>query len=125
VRSKEFEPFVSNDLLVALDNPIKFHPPHGGRLAFGYSATILADICEAVLATRNAGKLQKQHEPIADRCEILVRGFARVGIIALVDEVTGYQRDLPPSREMLCRHAGWEGANTPKSGVPWPQGNEK
>jgi P63C domain len=93
LRSKEFEPFVSNDLLVALDNPIKFHPPHGGRLAFGYSATILADICEAVLATRNAGKLQKQHEPIADRCEILVRGFARVGIIALVDEVTGYQRD--------------------------------
>ena len=30
---------------------------------------------------------------IADRCEILVRGFARVGIIALVDEATGFQRD--------------------------------
>jgi hypothetical protein len=30
---------------------------------------------------------------IADRCEILVRAFARVGIIALVDEATGFQRD--------------------------------
>jgi hypothetical protein len=28
---------------------------------------------------------------VADQCEILVRGFARVGIIALVDEATGYQ----------------------------------
>jgi len=30
---------------------------------------------------------------LADRCEILVRGFARIGIIALVDEATGYQSD--------------------------------
>ena len=28
---------------------------------------------------------------IADRCELLIRGFATVGIIALVDEATGYQ----------------------------------
>jgi P63C domain len=30
---------------------------------------------------------------IAQQCEILVRGFARVSIIALVDEATGFQRD--------------------------------
>ncbi len=30
---------------------------------------------------------------IADQCEVLLRGFARVGIIALVDEATGYQKD--------------------------------
>jgi len=30
-------------------------------------------------------------EKMANQCEILVRGFARVGIIALVDEATGYQ----------------------------------
>ena len=29
---------------------------------------------------------------IAQRCDILIRGFAIVGIIALVDEATGYQR---------------------------------
>lgn len=37
--------------------------------------------------------MQKQQEHIAKRAEILVRGFARIGIIALVDEATGYQRD--------------------------------
>jgi hypothetical protein len=30
---------------------------------------------------------------VARQCEILLRGLARVGIIALVDEATGYQRD--------------------------------
>lgn len=35
------------------------------------------------------------HQLLAEkrRSEILVRGFARVSIIALVDEATGYQRD--------------------------------
>ena len=79
-------------LSARIQNPIEFQPPRGGRTAFGYEATILADICEAVLAARKAGGLlQKQQEHIAERCEILMRGFARVGIIALVDEATGYQ----------------------------------
>ena len=29
---------------------------------------------------------------IAKHCEILVRGLAAVGIIALIDEVTGYEK---------------------------------
>jgi hypothetical protein len=36
--------------------------------------------------------LSKQQDHIANKAEILVRAFARVGIIALVDEATGYQR---------------------------------
>lgn len=35
--------------------------------------------------------LTKQQLPIAKKCEILVRGLAQVGIVALVDEATGYQ----------------------------------
>jgi len=48
-------------------------------------------LCETVLQARKDGKLQSQQMHIAEQCEILVRGFARVGIIALVDEATGYQ----------------------------------
>jgi hypothetical protein len=82
--------FVSEHLLEVTNKPIKFKTPNG-NIAYGYEATVLADICEAVLAAREAGLLQKQQEHIADRCVILMRGFARVGIIALVDEATGYQ----------------------------------
>ena len=38
---------------------------------------------------------------MARQAEILVRGFARVGIIALVDEATGYQLDR--SRDALAK----------------------
>jgi hypothetical protein len=31
--------------------------------------------------------------PVADRADILMRGLAHTGIIALVDEATGYQKD--------------------------------
>jgi hypothetical protein len=98
---KNISPFVSAGLIALIDSPVKFRYPGGGNLAYGYPATILADICDVVLAARKAGALQKQQEHIADRCEILLRGFARVGIIALVDEATGYQRDR--ARDALAR----------------------
>ena len=84
--------FISNDLIERTANPIRFRTARGG-LAYGYEATILADLCEVVLAAREAGVLQKQQQHIVQQCEYLIRGFARVGIIALVDEATGYQEE--------------------------------
>ena len=89
---KALEPFISADLTSVTEHPIKFKAPNG-QTAYGYEAQILADICDAVLEARKQHRLQKQQEHIADRCEVLLRGFARVGIIALVDEATGYQKD--------------------------------
>ncbi len=90
VAGKALSTFIGDDLRKVTGEPIKFKAPNGS-VAYGYEATVLADICDAVLDARKAGFLQKQQVHIADRCEILVRGFARVGIIALVDEATGYQ----------------------------------
>jgi len=89
---KGISPFINNDLRALIESPIRFIS-HPGSVAFGYPATMLADICDAVLAARKAGVLQKQQEHIAHQAEVLVRGFARVGIIALVDEATGYQKE--------------------------------
>lgn len=75
-----------------LRTPINFRLQMGGT-AFGYEATILADVCDVILAARQNGYLQKQQMHIAQQAELLVRGFARIGIIALIDEATGFQRD--------------------------------
>lgn len=85
----------TQELANRMRNPIKFSLASSGSglIAHGYEATILADICDAILAARKSGYLHQQQAHIADQCEILVRGFARVGIIALVDEATGYQRE--------------------------------
>lgn len=65
----------------------------GGSKINGYEATVLVDICDAFLEARKSINLSPRQEIIAAQCEILVRAFAKVGIIALVDEATGYQHD--------------------------------
>lgn len=128
---KSIYPFVPPALEQAITHPIRFKPPQG-KIAYGYEATVLADMCQAVLEARKSGVLRPSQQHIADRCEILLQGFARTGIIALVDEVTGYQHDrdrdalhkileayispdlLPWAKqfpdafyEQLCRLRGW------------------
>jgi hypothetical protein len=90
VSGKALQPHVSADLLYRITNPIKFRTPRG-QDAYGYEATILVEICEAILKARDEGKLQAQQAHISRQADILMRGFAHVGIIALVDEATGYQ----------------------------------
>lgn len=87
--TKSLSPFVSSELRDVITAPIRFKT--GGTTAYGYEATILADICDVVLQARKEGTLHYQQEHIADQCEMLLRAFAKVGIVALVDEATGYQ----------------------------------
>ncbi len=98
---KSLSRFVPNELISRMESQIRFQAPTGGSPATGYEATILPDICEAVLAAREAKALRADQLHIAKQCEILVRGLARVGIIALVDEATGYQRDR--ARDALAK----------------------
>lgn len=99
-RTKAIEPFISNELRMGIEHPVRFLAPNK-KIAYGYEATVLADICNAVLRARDEGLLMKQQQHIAVRCELLLRSFAKVGIIALIDEVTGYQVDR--DREDLQR----------------------
>jgi len=83
------EPFISDELRAVMA-PIPYRPVTGGR-AWGYQAEILPLVCDVYLEADAAGKLLKSQKPIAEICGILVRSLAKVGIIALVDEATGYQ----------------------------------
>ncbi len=90
VASKRIKFFIPGNLKVGIDNPIRFLTQ--GGIAYGYPATLLIDLCKVILEARDAGVLQKQQKHIAERADILIRGCATVGIIALIDEVTGYQK---------------------------------
>lgn len=102
--TKAISPFVSNNLKEMITKPIRFRAH--GTMAYGYEATILPELCDAILDARQEGKLNYQQGHIAKQAEILVRAFARVGIIALVDEATGYQeiRDREALQEILRRY---------------------
>lgn len=79
------------DLVARANSPIRFIPPHGGNPADGYEATILSDICTVVIDAAIQGRLTKRQAGLAERCRVLQDAWAKVGIIALVDEATGYQ----------------------------------
>ena len=59
----------------------------------GYDATILPLACEVWLAAREAKALMPSQLDKAQNAEILMRSLAKVGIIALIDEATGFQYD--------------------------------
>lgn len=88
---KSLKPFIFKDKtedhfapLICYDGNVKVN---------GYEATVLIDICDGILEARKHIQLSHRQNIIAEQCEILIRSFAKVGIIALIDEATGYQNE--------------------------------
>lgn len=88
--------FISKELTAGVSEPIKYIPPHGGNPATGFPAALLPEICKVWIKARDAGvlKTDKQRET-AEKAEIISNGLKHIGIIALVDEATGYQKVRP------------------------------
>jgi hypothetical protein len=102
VAHKALRPFINNDLALVLGNPILYHNPKGGRFVNGVDARLIPQICEVWLRARDAGALgRQQQEGVAFKADMLMRALAHVGIIALVDEATGFQRDR--AKDALAR----------------------
>ncbi len=98
------EPYISEELRSELI-PLEFRTRKGGY-SRGYRAEVLPKICEVYLKAREAGKLNTMQFGIAKAAEIVMRALAHVGIIALVDEATGYQevRDRLALQEVLRKY---------------------
>lgn len=77
-----------------------------GRKAHGYVAELLPEVCKVYLSARDADLLTVHQKHIAARADILVRGLATIGIVALVDEATGYQeiRDRKALQAILDKY---------------------
>lgn len=95
-------PFISEDLrrsnFVILFRPRKgggrqtVEGGKGGRgYAVGVDAKTITAICQAYVDARDKGQLSKVQHRIADKCAVLLRGLQGIGLIALIDEATGYQ----------------------------------
>jgi len=71
---------------------IRFRVPGNPTIATGYEAELLIEICDLYLVARDGKKLKPGQAKLAEMAEIIVRASAKVGIVALVDEATGYQK---------------------------------
>jgi hypothetical protein len=90
--AKNLIEFIDNDVLKKC-NAIPYLHTNGKR-AYGYDAELIPLICEVYLKAHDkGGVLHFTQEKIVERCRIIVRSLARIGITALIDEATGYQYD--------------------------------
>jgi hypothetical protein len=85
--------------------PIAYQTRRGVQ-AMGYKYELLPQVCNVFLDAREERALLPNQEHIAERCKILSRGFALVGLAALIDEVTGYQavRDKKALQDILDKY---------------------
>lgn len=87
--SNNLKEFITSELIE--DSKVIHFIDLNGNTAMGYRAQILPSVCYVYLDAQKAGVIKENQKHIAERAEKLIRGFATIGIIALVDEATGYQ----------------------------------
>lgn len=87
--SKKLEMYVREDEVFLLQ-PITYMA-RNGKETKGYPAEVIQIICEVYLRARDDNALLDGQLHLAEQAEILVRSLAKTAIVALIDEVTGFQ----------------------------------
>jgi P63C domain len=90
---RQLHPFINKELEDGPLQPIDYWD--GTKVVRGYEASILPAVCNLWLQARESGALQAQQLPKAQKAELLARALAETGIVALVDEATGYEKARP------------------------------
>jgi len=83
---------ITGSLREKIDNPVIFKPLNGDP-AHGYEGIFIIELCDAIWEAGRDGKLSSSQMFLAKQSEIIVRSSAKVGIVALIDEATGYIKD--------------------------------
>ena len=106
----KLQKFLPEDVIEKLKNPLVFDRVGGGGSApetYGNEGTILIDVCDALIQARKKKDfLTETQRQYADAAEMIIRSVAKVGIIALIDEATGYQevRDKRALQALLDKY---------------------
>lgn len=90
IDANNLQPFIGNDLIEVLKQ-IDYEDKNGNESA-GYNASILPLMCKMYLDARQDKVLKASQLPLARASEMLLLSLSKVGIIALIDEATGYQQ---------------------------------
>ncbi|MCA2999345.1 MAG: P63C domain-containing protein [Rhodocyclaceae bacterium] len=120
LQAEVLKPFINSEL-AASTAPV-FYREKNGKKAVGYVAELLPAVAEVYLQMRDSlfqqGKpIPSQYSHIIRACDATMRGLARVGIVALVDEATGYQevRDRQALQQILDTYLTAEKAKWAKT----------
>jgi hypothetical protein len=113
--AKNLKPYVNKDL-IENSKPVIFKDLKGVQ-SIGYKAELLPSVCYVFMDAAEKSELHQNQIHIVQKCKILVRGFATIGIIALIDQATGYQevRDRQALQKILDKYITDEWAKWTKT----------
>ncbi len=83
---------ISAELREIIENPIVFSPLSGDP-AHGYRAEVFIEVCDAIIDAYKQNKLVPSQFFLAIQAEFIIRSAAKIGIIGLIDEATGFIAD--------------------------------
>lgn len=91
-------PFLSDSLRDWLSkanrNELPQYLTKKGTKFIPFKTTDFVDLCKAYIDAKNSGVLKMDRQiAVADRLYAIMTAFAKVGLDAIIDEVTGYQYD--------------------------------
>lgn len=91
---KFFNALISKEEMKDLFTPIR--RIYRGRVINGFKSDSLTKFCELMLLARERGLLTTERQYIvAEQAKVLSDAFAKIGLVALIDEATGYQKVRP------------------------------
>ena len=88
LKQRWLAPYISDQILSVMKTPTKFKTI---AIHYGYQAGVLIDIANAILTAHQEGSATSRQAKFVKRAQRIVSASAKVGINALIDEVTGYQ----------------------------------
>lgn len=107
ITANNLKPYIDREFA---DDDFSVKYVRNGRELTGYKADILPRICDIYLSARDDDVLTENQKQLAIVSDILMRSLAKVGIVALIDEATGYQfeRDIKALQKLLSEYIAEE-----------------
>lgn len=108
LQANNLQPFVPEKFRNKLLEDAVFVFHYNGNLAQGFEGTDLIELCDMYLKARQAGVLLEGQSDLAVQAEIITRAFAKLGVIAAIDEATGYQKQRDEYQRLLAQYIAEE-----------------
>lgn len=107
VSANYLQPYITGEVKELLLNTVEYKAI-SGQAAEGIKASIIPKICDIWIRALRDGKLTPNQRNIAEKAHILLSAFAEVGIAALIDEATGFQKQKNEYQKILEQYIAKE-----------------
>ena len=115
VTTKWIAPYLSDNLRdwlsLALRNELPYYKNNNGKDFMPLEASLFIDLCKAYIDALHDNVLETEvQKKVAERLYLIMTAFAKVGLVAIIDEITGYQdeRDRDELQKILAKYISEE-----------------